>query len=89
MGLFCGMYALLTIFAFKDQNRWAWNCIAIADPIWVVVDSVASIPAGVYLEAVFNLVFLIAVMIPLIKTYRFFYAKSDSLIEAKQNGELL
>ena len=83
------MYALLTIFAFKDQNLWAWNCIAIAVPIWVVVDYVASIQAGVYLEAVFNLVFLIAVMIPLIKTYRYFYAKSDSLIEAKQNGELL
>jgi len=71
----------LTIFAFKERNRWAWNCMAIAVPIWVIIDSLASIKAGVYMEFIFNLVFLVAVLIPLIKTYGYFYRKRDTPIE--------
>lgn len=78
----------LTIFAFKEQNRWAWNCFAISVPIWVIIDSVASIKAGVYMEFIFNLVFLAAVVIPLVKTYKYFYIKRDRQIDQEQNGGL-
>ena len=78
----------LAIFGFKDRNRWAWNCIAIAVPLWFIIDSIASVKAGVYMEFIFNLIFLVAVVIPLIKTYKYFYAKGDTQIDQEQNGEI-
>lgn len=64
--------AFVIHYAFKKQERWAWNCLLASLLAWFLIDESFSIAGGVIINAVFNLVFLAALLIPLLFTRKYF-----------------
>lgn len=61
-------------YAFKQKEKWAWNCMAFATLLWFTVDSGISIYYGAaYNVYLINLVALVFIGIPLIMTWKVFY----------------
>ncbi|AFY69927.1 hypothetical protein Pse7367_1639 [Thalassoporum mexicanum PCC 7367] len=55
--------------AFRHKQRWSWLAIASSIGIWFAIDSAISVMSGFWQNAVFNVVFLLMFMIPLVATY--------------------
>ncbi len=58
--------------AFREKQRWAWNCITIGICAWYIVDTSISIYFKVIFNAVFNTILFLAVLIPLVFTKKYF-----------------
>lgn len=58
---------------FKNGDPFAWQLIAVPVLAWYVLDTAFSLASGYPENAVLNTVFLLALMTPLVATYRQFY----------------
>jgi len=76
LGATCVMVGILIFFivdnAYRNRDRWAWKCILIGLIGWFIIDQPISLYFSVYFNVVFNFGLLIAVLIPLICTKRYF-----------------
>ena len=74
-----GMLFLFSInSAFANPTRKAWWFIVIACAIWAIYDSLLSLSYGIYLNAIFNGVVFIGIMIPMLISKQLFVTKPDS-----------
>ena len=64
---------LITHYAFRHGEKWAWWAIAISTVLWFVGDGYASVASGFVVHAVVNLGLLIMIEIPLAATYKSFH----------------
>ena len=65
-------FAFIAYYPFKNKEKWSWNCIAIGMLLWFLFDSSISIYFRVFINAGFNLVFLLLVGLPLLFTRKYF-----------------
>lgn len=72
MGVFAGFVAY---YAFKSREKWAYRCFACGTLLWFVLDTGISITARVYFNAVFNVLILAAIGLPLAFTWKEFNAE--------------
>lgn len=61
--------------AFKNKEKWGWIAIFIAIICWFIIDEPVSIIYKVYFNAIGNIVFLVAWILPLIFTRKYFFKK--------------
>jgi hypothetical protein len=64
--------------AFTNPSPKSWWFIVIACAIWAVYDSLFSLSYGIYMNAIFNGVVFICIMIPMLMSREFFVTKPDS-----------
>jgi len=57
--------ALVAHFGLRSKARWVWQCYAAGVGLWFVVDTAISIAFGMWLNALFNLILLALVAVPL------------------------
>ena len=62
----------LARYPFKQQEKWAWNCIFTGLLVWYVVDTFISVQFKVYFNAISNTVIFIPMILPLIFTRKYF-----------------
>lgn len=76
LGATCLMVGVLFFYivknAFAKKEKWAWNCLFFGLAAWFVIDEPVSLYFHVTFNAIFNLVLLAAVLIPLFLTARDF-----------------
>ncbi len=76
LGATCLMVGILIFFvihnAYAKKEKWAWYCLLFALVAWFLVDESISLYFQVYFNAVFNLILLAAVLIPMGLSYRDF-----------------
>jgi len=58
--------------AFARRERWARNALAAALTLWYVLDTAVSLYSRVWINAVFNTVVLVAMLLPLLFTWKEF-----------------
>lgn len=68
LGWCVSLYYLVHV-PFRDGERWAWTALATSITVWFCIDSVHSILAGFWQNALFNVVFFVAFAIPLATTF--------------------
>jgi len=59
-------------YPFGSKERWAWNCLATGMLVWFITDTSLSLYFKVVFNALFNVLLLVAVFLPLIFTKRHF-----------------
>lgn len=64
--------AFLAAVPFKRRETWARNCLALGLGLWFVVDTFFSLYYGVWINALLNLVLLVAAGLPVLFTWRSF-----------------
>jgi len=64
--------AFIARYPFRNREKWAWNCLGIGVLCWYVVDTALSLSYNVYFNALFNTVLLIAALIPLVFSRKYF-----------------
>jgi hypothetical protein len=63
----CGMFlSFVAYYPFRRKEKWAWNCVLAALFIWFFIDTPVSLYFKVYVNALFNLVLFIAILLPLV-----------------------
>ncbi len=68
----------IAYYAFRRGERWAWWAIVVSMVVWFVLDSYASIAFGMSINMIFNIVSVIVFGIPIIATYRIFFAEANT-----------
>ena len=69
----CGMFlSFVAYYPFRRKEKWAWNCVLAALFIWFFIDTPISLYFKVYVNALFNLVLFIAILLPLVFTKKSF-----------------
>ena len=68
----CTLMLMVINNAFKKQQLWAWKAFLISVLAWFPIDEIISIYYKVYLNAVFNLLLLLIIIIPLMLTRKYF-----------------
>ena len=63
------MIAWLAYIPFRRGERWAWLALDTSLLTWFVLDSTISVQSGMPQNVLFNLVFLVLFMIPLVATW--------------------
>ncbi len=58
--------------AFKNKQKWAWNCIMIGICSWYFIDTSISVYFNIIFNVFFNTVLLLAVLVPLLFTKKYF-----------------
>jgi hypothetical protein len=75
-GVFVLLWGLNSYFiiknAFEPKNKWAWDCIVITTLVWFVIMFCFSIYYKVYYNAVFDVIYFVALLVPIIKTRKYF-----------------
>ncbi len=69
----------------KEPELWIMNCILIATTIWYIGDAGISYIHGVYLNVIFNTVFFLSVIIPIV-VLKLKYKKIHINEENQANG---
>lgn len=62
---------------FRARQPWAWWCLGLGIVLWCVVDTSLSLAFGVFFNVAFNLVILLATMLPLGLTWTRFFRRSQ------------
>lgn len=57
--------AFLARYPFRNKEPWAWTAIALAISVWFITDTGLSVWFGVTFNAVFNILVLLLVLLPL------------------------
>ena len=57
---------------FKRQEKWAWNCLALAVSLWFVIDTFLSWRFGALFNMAFNVLIFLAALVPLLFTREYF-----------------
>jgi len=63
-------------YPFKRKEKWAWNCFLTGIMCWFVVDTSISVYFNVIINAIFNTVLFIGIIIPLFFSRKYFTYKS-------------
>lgn len=66
--------AFLARHAFPLKQAWAWRCFVLGTGLWFAVDTALSLYFGVRFNALFNVLLLVALGIPLVSTRKHFGA---------------
>jgi hypothetical protein len=64
--------AFIAFYPFRRMENWAWTCLASGVGLWFVLDESLSLFYRVYFNAIFNLGFLLMLVLPLVFTMGFF-----------------
>ena len=64
--------AFIAHYPFRRLENWAWFCVALGVGLWFVMDESLSLFYRVYFNALFNLVFLAMLVLPLAFSRRHF-----------------
>lgn len=64
--------AFLARHPVRWKERWAWNCLATGMLVWFIPDTLISLYFGVVFNAAFNVLLLVAVLVPLLAMRRHF-----------------
>jgi hypothetical protein len=64
--------AFITCYPFRRREYWSWLCLACGVGLWFVMDEGLTLYYQVYFNAVFNLGFLLMLVLPLAFTRRYF-----------------
>lgn len=64
--------AFVAHYAFKQREKWAWNCIASGVIVWYVADTAISAFYSVTFNVVFNTITLVLLALPLWCTRKHF-----------------
>ncbi len=59
-------------YPFKKKEKWAWNCFLAGIICWFVVDTSISVYFDVIVNAIFNTVLFIGIIIPLLFSRKYF-----------------
>jgi hypothetical protein len=62
----------ITFYAFKERQKWSWNCILLGICSWYAVDTTISISFEVYFNAILNTILFLSIGTPLIFTSKYF-----------------
>jgi hypothetical protein len=65
-------FIFLAHIPFRRQEKWAWYCFAAGLLVWYVPDTIISLAAGVFFNAIFNTALLVLVALPLFFTWKDF-----------------
>jgi hypothetical protein len=68
----CSLMLMVIKHAFKKQQLWAWQAILVSVLAWFQIDEIVSIYYKVYLNAIFNLLLLLLIIIPLMLSRKYF-----------------
>ena len=68
--------AFIAWYPFRRLERWSWTCLAAGVGLWFVLDESLSLFYRVYFNAIFNLGFLVMLVLPLIFTMSAFRKNS-------------
>jgi hypothetical protein len=60
-------------YPFSRKEAWAWECVAVGLVVWFVLDTSLSIYYGVFFNAAFNSLVLVAAAPPLMLTRKKFH----------------
>ena len=63
-------------YPFKRKEKWAWNCFLTGIICWFVMDTSISVYFGVIVNAIFNTVLFLGIIIPLVFSRKNFVNKS-------------
>ena len=63
-------------YPFKRKEKWAWNCFLIGIICWFVLDTSISVYFGVIVNAIFNTVLFLGIIIPLVFSRKHFVNNS-------------
>lgn len=66
------LLAFQIYYPFTARQQWSWSSIAVSICMWYVLDTSISFYFNVYFNAVFNTVLLLAFIIPLYFTKKYF-----------------
>jgi hypothetical protein len=66
---------IISKFAFKPENKWAWNSIVITTLVWFCIMCPFSFFYKIYANAIGDIIFLVFISIPLLSTRKHFYHK--------------
>jgi hypothetical protein len=64
--------AFIAYIPFKQQEKWAWNCLVVGLGVWFVLDTAISWQYGVSFNVIFNIVVALATGMPLVFTRKAF-----------------
>jgi uncharacterized BrkB/YihY/UPF0761 family membrane protein len=82
LGATCVFVGIMIFFiaenAYRKKERWAWNCIMIGSMGWFIIDESVSLYFSVHFNAAFNAVLLIAILVPLLCTWKFFFKGQEA-----------
>lgn len=82
LGAVVASWGLLIVFIayypFNQREKWAWICIAAGIALWFVVDTACSLYYHVPINALFNLFTLLLFAVPLLFTFKHFFASADA-----------
>jgi hypothetical protein len=59
-------------YPFRQRQLWAWHCVAWCLSVWYILDTGLSLYFGVYFNAVFNTILLVAGLLPVLFTRKEF-----------------
>lgn len=62
----------ITLFPFKNREKWSWNCLLTASTIWFIVDSYLSFKYNVHFNLLFNCLIYFLFLPPLLFTRKYF-----------------
>lgn len=62
----------ITTHAFRNKERWSFDCIALGITLWFIADTALSLYFHVYINVFLNAVIFIAIGLPLIFTKKYF-----------------
>ena len=64
---------MISVFGYKQGEKWIWNSLFIGILIWFVIDQGFSIAFGVYMNAINNCILFILLITPVIFFRKYFY----------------
>jgi len=76
LGACMAVWGVLMLFILKNsfikKERWARNSILFSLLVWFPIDEFFSFYYGVYFNAIFNIPFLLLILVPLVLTWKEF-----------------
>jgi hypothetical protein len=66
------LLAFISHYAYKQREKWAWNCLATGLGCWYLIDTGFSLYHQVFFNALFNTILLALFSLPLLATRRDF-----------------
>ena len=64
---------MISVFGYKQGEKWIWNSLFIGILIWFVIDQGFSIAFGAYMNAINNCILFILLITPVIFSRKYFY----------------
>ena len=63
-------FAFIAYYPFKAKESWSWPCLITGVSLWYLVDTTISLYHDFVFNAIFNTIFLVALLLPVIITLK-------------------